>query len=587
MGRRPGLNKQILNAIDKFTPIIREAFFAALADITDNVKLANVVDALNAGDVVAAFDALGFNNAALRPLTAAVEQSFETGGMMTANRIPAVNGVKFRFDVRNSKAEAWLRDHSSRLVTSISEDTRTSIRNILDGGLVAGRNPRNVALDIVGRIDPTTGRRVGGIVGLTPGQAGWVSRARSELGSPDTAAGYLQRALRDKRFDKIVQKSIDTGVPLDNDTISRLTGRYSDNVLRMRGETIARTEALQSLNQSQDMAFRQAIDEGIIDQSAVQRVWDSSGDARTRETHRAMDGQSVGLDEAFVSPSGARLMFPGDSSLGAGGEEIINCRCVVKHRIDFLAEGLDDVTPPSVAPIVPPPQPVVPVLQSPGGLLPRATAPFSIQDVVRSADPNGEYMIGSVPRSTTQRSHNALPGYRSEGSDRSLLDYVGSGYVRMNGYLRVKAKGVNTRGEPFKVDPELERKINDVEVLMKPSELSFAGYRGVKQEFAQELVGLDVGDTFAMAGFTSVARASEVSLQFARAGRQEGGVLFKFIVPKGTPMITTNVGETELILRSGHEFRIVKIEERQVPNPNAPPPTVKFKVYSLEMLPMP
>jgi hypothetical protein len=38
-----------------------------------------------------------------------------------------------------------------------------------------------------------------------------------------------------------------------------------------------------------------------------------------------------------VSPSGARMMFPGDFSLGAPPEEIINCRCVVKHRVDFLA----------------------------------------------------------------------------------------------------------------------------------------------------------------------------------------------------------------------------------------------------------
>jgi uncharacterized protein with gpF-like domain len=69
----------------------------------------------------------------------------------------------------------------------------------------------------------------------------------------------------------------------------------------------------------------------------VVRVWDATGDSRTRETHAAMDGQEVGPNEPFASGSGAQLMHPGDGSLGAGASEIINCRCVVTHKIDFIA----------------------------------------------------------------------------------------------------------------------------------------------------------------------------------------------------------------------------------------------------------
>lgn len=583
MAKKTALEKEILKLIDQFTPIIRNAFFAALSDITDDVVLNNVIDAINTGDVNAAFEALGFNRAAMRPLEVAIEQAFETGGILTANYVPRFGGVKFRFDVRNSRAEAWLRDHSSSLVTSITDDVRGAIRDVLQIGLQGGRNPRNVALDIVGRIGQD-GRRSGGLIGLTNQQANWVANARNELSDPLTASHWFTRIRRDKRFDSLVQRSIDKGMPLDADTINRLVSKYSDSLLQLRGETIARTEALQSLNQAQHLAFQQAIDQGAINQSNVKRYWDSSGDARVRASHSAMEGQEVSANEPFTTPDGYKLMFPGDSSLGAPGGEIINCRCVVRTRIDFLADALEPDDEP--APVVPP-APTVPPLPSPGGLMPRATDPIPVQQFVRRADPNGEFEIGSVPFETIEATHSLLNGYVSRYANSSLSHYVGTGYTNINGYLRVKAQGINSRGEPFKVNTELERQIVEIDQLMKPSELDFAGYRGVRQEFVKQIEGLDVGDQFSMDGFTSVSRASRVSLQFAGAGRSESGVLFKFIVPKGTPMITTNPDEAELILRSGHVFRIVKIETRNVPNPDTysgSSPTVSIKVYSLEMV---
>src|SRR5690606_4026797 len=41
--------------------------------------------------------------------------------------------------------------------------------------------------------------------------------------------------------------------------------------------------------------------------------------------------------EAFVTPSGARMRFPLDTSLGAGAAATINSRCDAEYRIDFLA----------------------------------------------------------------------------------------------------------------------------------------------------------------------------------------------------------------------------------------------------------
>ena len=56
-------------------------------------------------------------------------------------------------------------------------------------------------------------------------------------------------------------------------------------------------------------------------------TWLSERDDRVRPTHVTADGQRVPVDEPFWV-GGYRMMYPTDSSLGAGPEEIVNCRCV-------------------------------------------------------------------------------------------------------------------------------------------------------------------------------------------------------------------------------------------------------------------
>jgi hypothetical protein len=322
-----------------FEKDLRSAFLAAIADVVDNVVIGELIRQIEIGDVEGAFRTLGYSEAAMRPLTAAIERAFETGGVAVGRTFPhlinTTNGrAIFRFNVRNSRAEAYLRDKSSELVSRIGEDTRVNLRNTLTVGMERGLNPRNVALDIVGRIGPG-GHRVGGIVGLTTQQEAWVRNIRIKLEQLDPV--YFERELRDKRFDGTVRKAIESGKPLDRETVDKLVLRYKDNALKYRGETIGRTEALQSLNAAEYEAAMQAVDLGATKTSAVKKEWDSAGDKRVRFSHRMLNGQRVALDEPFVSPSGARMRYPGDTSLGAPGGEVINCRCRFKTVVDWFA----------------------------------------------------------------------------------------------------------------------------------------------------------------------------------------------------------------------------------------------------------
>ena len=118
--------------------------------------------------------------------------------------------------------------------------------------------------------------------------------------------------------------------------ITRMTGRYSDRLLLLRGETIARTETMGALNQGQIETMQQAIDKGIVNADVVVKVWRSSNDEDVRYSHSVLHGQSVGINETFVSPSGALLRFPGDPQ--APVSEIANCRCWLETKIDFFAD---------------------------------------------------------------------------------------------------------------------------------------------------------------------------------------------------------------------------------------------------------
>lgn len=334
--------------IDLFTPEIRDAFLAAIQDIVDEALLAEVIKAIEDGNPEAAFQALGFSQAALIPIVRTIESAFERGGVLTGEGFPKylntpTGRVVFRFDVRNSRAEAWLRDHSSQLVTRLTDEARDNVRSVLQRGMIDGRNPRAVARDIVGNYDPVTKQRVGGIVGLTRNQESWVASARRRLLQLDER--YFTMELRDKRFDGVVKRAIDAGKPLPLDTVDKLVTAYKSKALKYRGDSIARTEAIQSLNRSEWEAHMQAVDIGALRRQDVTRHWDSAKDTRVRFTHKAMDAkykaEGVGIDEPFVSPSGAQMMFPGDTSLGAPADEVVMCRCRTRLKVDFLAQWND------------------------------------------------------------------------------------------------------------------------------------------------------------------------------------------------------------------------------------------------------
>jgi hypothetical protein len=246
----------------------------------------------------------------------------------------------FAFDHRLPAARQWVDTYAREAIDRTKRSDKDVIRAAIGDGVEEGRNPRDIAIDLIGRKGPD-GKRVGGMLGLNDEQAKWSTNAKRELESLDqrSAASYFSRRRRDKRFDKTIRRAIAEKKKLTDAQVAKISAAYDDNLLQLRAETIARTAATDALNAGRTQALDQAIAEGKMSATAVQRVWDSAGpDGRTRDSHRSMDGQKRGHNEPFVSPSGAKLRWPGDSGLGAGGSETIACRCYVRDEIDFFED---------------------------------------------------------------------------------------------------------------------------------------------------------------------------------------------------------------------------------------------------------
>lgn len=343
MARR-GSRRDLERFAQTLEPDILREFLDAFAGVHGDASVGLLEDLISAGLADAVADALGIDASRFTGLAEALRSAFLRAGMYTAEGMPVLYveragrrvAMRFRFDIRRPGAERWVAERSSALVTEIIADQRRMIRQALAAAMQAGRGPRQAALDLVGRV-AQGGRRAGGLVGLTTQQAAFAANARAELEALSPA--YFRRTLRDKRFDSLVRRAIESGKPLTAEQLDSILGRYADRMLRYRGEVIARTEALTALHAARHESYAQAIAAGDLSPENVTVTWGATGDARTRDSHAEMHGQVVTFGQAFEAPSGARMRYPGDTELGAGPEETIQCRCSATYRISYANEA--------------------------------------------------------------------------------------------------------------------------------------------------------------------------------------------------------------------------------------------------------
>lgn len=258
MARRPTQRQLFAELAAKFGPEVAEAFMVVVADLKSGVEFQRLVAAIDQGDLNGAMDALHLDRAAFHALEAKINEAFIAGGQAATSSMPASVAVGFRFDPGNQRAAAIIRATAGRLITGLLETEREQARQFIAEGMARGAHPRAVGLDLVGRISRVTGKREGGLMGLSAPQRAYVATARAELASadPKLLKNYLSRGRRDRRFDRSITKAIREGRAVDPEIGAKASTAYERRLLQLRGEIIARTEGIPAIRAAKKEVYQ-------------------------------------------------------------------------------------------------------------------------------------------------------------------------------------------------------------------------------------------------------------------------------------------------------------------------------------------
>lgn len=306
--------ERLIRLLDKFEPRIRDSFISAVNSSKDSLVINELTRLLENGLIEQAVE---LTDSIPLSVSNSVDISFTETGASTAETIASITNRPVFFDQTNQMAVNAMRRNRAKLIVEFRSSQREAVQEVVIDGIQRGLNPIDQA------------RNFRDSVGLTRRQVRAVNKFRNLLQTGDRAA--LTRELRDRRFDRTINNAINSERPLTQRQIDRMVQRYRERYIKFRAETIARTEALRSVHEANDIGFRQQIEAGILREDQVERTWFVTRDERLRSSHSAMSGQTRGLNEAFISGNGNALMFPGDPS--APASDIVQCRCSLTTRL--------------------------------------------------------------------------------------------------------------------------------------------------------------------------------------------------------------------------------------------------------------
>lgn len=296
--------------------LIGERIGLSYADIVAWLESVNSITEIEQRILSGRLPIMGAQDAALR-LAADVHEGYVTAGKQASQWLDTKVDALVRFDTANPQVVARAHTNQLDLVQGFQQEQWKVAQQIsqraIQESATLGTNPRRVAQDFRAAI------------GLTADQEQWVASYRRALETGDYL-GATQRELSSGHADRTLRRLARDDSQLTPAQIDDYVDRYRQNALTYRSETIARTEALRNANAGADDAIRQAISRGDVEAKDLVKEW-HAGPATlgARDSHQAMNGVRVGVDDLFVLPSGVRMKYPGDPS--APASETANCRC--------------------------------------------------------------------------------------------------------------------------------------------------------------------------------------------------------------------------------------------------------------------
>lgn len=257
--------KPIHRAADDQTKEVVDKIIKATDETKKNINKSEMVNAARDGDRNRLEVSIPFDDydEQLSMLEENIRFSFNKGAAGMIIHLPP----QFRslvFESTTPRARKIVMDRGANLVKQISEGTRNAIRKEIDKAFKEGLGADRTADNIIN------------LIGLTERQAGAVTRFR--------------------------QTAIENGASINR--AQKDAKKYADRLLRHRAETIARTELMAAANEGHLEMVRQGIDQGIIPNRPLSKIWIVTPDDRLCEWCAPMEGQRVSIDDYFISGLG-------------------------------------------------------------------------------------------------------------------------------------------------------------------------------------------------------------------------------------------------------------------------------------------
>ena len=266
----------LVKLAEKLEPALRRRFLAAIAQIRDTLDLERIAEAIA-------------ENSLTRTLAAAEIATFpEQFGELAMDLKPAFlagahyalaemarSEVHGSFTLINPSAVEYARNATADLVSPFIDDAKTNIADIVARAMSGELTPKSAA------------REIQDSIGLDP-------RRQQAL---DNYQGVLEED------------------GLTGDLLDRKVGRYRQELLRSRADTIARTEIMRAANEGQRQVWEDMARRGAIDPNDWERVWVVTADDRLCDECGPLDDVRVAFADEF--PEGEPPLHP-------------HCRCTIR-----------------------------------------------------------------------------------------------------------------------------------------------------------------------------------------------------------------------------------------------------------------
>lgn len=353
MARIPSAQeRRFREIIATLEPAMRRAFLDAVAGIYSGIDYRALNMALAAGDIEGAIDAINIDRGAFIQIYQSHQQSFVQGATAAAatlhlSGVPKDQAATIRFDMTNPRAESVMATAAAEMVKQVEDDTRRAIRETILSGYEQGRGPRDIATDLVGRVEG--GRRQGGVVGLDANRAHRLNAVARGMQSAEGVQDLVivgrdgKLSLRYKvnpATEKAILAAYRKGTAVPEKARLKHLDQFRNALLKSRGDTIARTETAQAVALGRAEEWDQVLEKLGRSPDDVIKTWQrGSGGRDPRPHHQAANGMQVrGLNTPFVLSNGAQLNYPHDPN--ASGRETINCTCAASYRLAIRKEDL-------------------------------------------------------------------------------------------------------------------------------------------------------------------------------------------------------------------------------------------------------